>query len=60
VEAVLKWERPITVTKIRNFLGLAECYQRFIERFFTIVSLLTRLIWKIVEFEWIGECEVSF
>jgi len=60
VEAVLKWERPITVTEIQSFLGLAKCYQRFIERFFNIVSPLTRLIWKIVEFKWIGECEMSF
>ena len=48
------------MTEILSFLGLVECYQRFIKRFFTIVSLLTRLIWKRVEFEWIGECEVSF
>jgi hypothetical protein len=52
--------KTITVFEIQSFLGLAACYQRFIERFFIIVSLLTQLIWKRVEFEWIGECEVSF
>jgi len=33
VEAVLKWERPTLVIKIRSFLGLAGYYRRFIEGF---------------------------
>ncbi|XP_073262126.1 uncharacterized mitochondrial protein AtMg00860-like [Populus alba] len=46
VEAVLKWERPMDVTKIQSFLGLARHYRRFIEGFFTIVSPLTKLTRK--------------
>jgi len=30
VEAVLKWERPMNVTKTHNFLGLEGYYKRFI------------------------------
>jgi len=41
VEAVLRWERPTTITEIRSFLGLAGHYQRFIEGFSTIATLLT-------------------
>jgi hypothetical protein len=41
VEAVLKWERPTSVTKIHNFLGLAEYYWKFIDGFSLIVTPLT-------------------
>ena len=60
VEAVLKWEKPTTVTEIRSFLGLAGYYRRFIEGFSTIASPLTKLTRKEVRFNWSKECEESF
>jgi len=60
VEAVLKWEKPINVTEIRSFLGLAGYYMRFIEGFSTIASPLTKLTHKEVRFNWSKECEESF
>jgi hypothetical protein len=46
VEAVVRWERPTTVTKIRSFLGLAGYYRRFIEGFSMIATPLTQLTRK--------------
>jgi len=31
VEVVSKWERPMNVTEIQSFFGLAGYYRRFIE-----------------------------
>nr|KYP72694.1 Transposon Ty3-I Gag-Pol polyprotein [Cajanus cajan] len=60
VEAVLLWEPPKTVTKIRSFLGLAGYYRRFIEGFSKIAMPLTQLTKKGQLFEWTEKCENSF
>ncbi|XP_072074016.1 uncharacterized protein [Arachis hypogaea] len=60
VEAVMEWERPTTVTKVRSFLGLAGCYRRFIEGFSRIALPMTKLTRKEVPFVWTSECEESF
>jgi hypothetical protein len=60
VEAVLRWERPTTVTEVHSFLGLAGYYRRFIEGFLTIATPLTRLTRKNIRWEWSKECDESF
>ena len=60
VEAVVNWPQPKSVTEIRNFLGLARYYRRFVEGFSKIASALTRLTQKNFKFEWTHECEKSF
>ena len=60
VEAVSSWPRPTSVTEIRRFLGLAGYYGRFVQDFSKIVSALTRLTKKGVDFVWSEECEKSF
>ena len=60
VEVVMSWERPKSVFKICNFLGLAGYYKRFIEDFSWLVALMTRLTRKEVKFEWNDLCEREF
>ena len=60
VEAVMSWERPKSVFKIRSFLGLAGYYKRFIEDFSRLVALMMKLSRKEVKFEWNDLCERAF
>jgi len=60
VEAMIQWECPKSVTKIRSFVGLAGYYQRFIEGFSKIVAPLTQLTRKDHPFAWTDRCEESF
>jgi len=60
VEAVLKWEHPKSVTKIRSFVGLVGYYRRFIEGFSKMVAPLTQLTRKDQPFAWTDRCEESF
>ncbi|KAA0054814.1 reverse transcriptase [Cucumis melo var. makuwa] len=60
VEAIVNWERPISATKVRSFLGLAGYYRRFIEDFSRLALSLTALTRKNVKFEWSDKCEQSF
>jgi len=60
VEAVIKWESPNSVIEIRNFVGLAGYYMRFIKGFFKIVAPLTYLTRKDQPFAWTDRCEEIF
>ena len=57
VEAIMSWERPNSVFEIRNFLGLAGYYKRFIKDLSRLVAPMIRLTWKGVKFEWDNLCE---
>nr|GEV56479.1 reverse transcriptase domain-containing protein [Tanacetum cinerariifolium] len=46
IEAVKNWASPTTPTEIRQFLGLAGYYQRFIKDFSKITKSLTELTQK--------------
>ena len=60
VEVVMSWGRPNPVFEIRNFLGLAGYYRRFIEDFSRLTESMTRLTRKEVKFEWNDLCEKAF
>ncbi|KAJ9563825.1 hypothetical protein OSB04_008985 [Centaurea solstitialis] len=52
IEAIAKWETPKTPTEIRQFLGLAGYYRRFIEGLSRIAQPLTMLTQKDKKFDW--------
>nr|GEY00166.1 reverse transcriptase domain-containing protein [Tanacetum cinerariifolium] len=56
IESIKDWVSPKTPTKIRQFLGLAGYYQRFIDGFSKIVKSMTKLTQKGIKFDW-GEKE---
>ncbi|GJX60139.1 putative reverse transcriptase domain-containing protein [Tanacetum coccineum] len=56
IESIKDWASPKTPTEIRQFLGLASYYRRFIEGFSKIAKSMTKLTQKEVKFEW-GEKE---
>ncbi|KAJ9536443.1 hypothetical protein OSB04_un000378 [Centaurea solstitialis] len=60
IEAIKKWEAPKTPTKIRQFLGLAGYYRRFIANFSKIAQPLTTLTQKDKKFIWGEKQEEAF
>ena len=60
IKAVMNWERPISVTEIRSFLGLTSYYRRFIKEFSQISLPLTKLTGKDALLMWTMDCEKSF
>nr|GEX34712.1 putative reverse transcriptase domain-containing protein [Tanacetum cinerariifolium] len=56
IESIKDWASPKTPTEIRQFLGLAGYYRRFIEGFLKIAKSMTKLTQKGIKFDW-GEKE---
>nr|GEX35302.1 putative reverse transcriptase domain-containing protein [Tanacetum cinerariifolium] len=56
IESIKDWASPKTSTKIRQFIGLAGYYRRFIEGFSKIAKSMTKLTQKGIKFNW-GEKE---
>ncbi|GKA35010.1 putative reverse transcriptase domain-containing protein [Tanacetum coccineum] len=57
-DRVKNWASPTTPTEVRQFLGLAGYYQRFIEGFLKIAKSLTELTQKNKKYIW-GENQES-
>ncbi|GKC04011.1 putative reverse transcriptase domain-containing protein [Tanacetum coccineum] len=60
IASIKDWASPKTPTKIRQFLGLAGYYQRFIEGFSKIAKSMTKLTQKKVVFDWVDKQEAAF
>ena len=60
IEKVLSYPVPTDVTKVRQFLGLASYYRRFISGFARISHSLHALTRKDVAFVWSDDCNTAF
>ncbi|GJV23303.1 putative reverse transcriptase domain-containing protein, partial [Tanacetum coccineum] len=60
IEAIKNWATPTTPTEVRQFLGLAGYYRRFIEGFSLISKPLTKLTQKNKKYEWGKDEEEAF
>nr|GFA45116.1 reverse transcriptase domain-containing protein [Tanacetum cinerariifolium] len=56
IESINDWASPKMPTEIRQFLGLAGFYRRFIEGFLKITKSMMKLTYKGINFDW-GEKE---
>ena len=59
VSAVTDFPTPTSVTQVRQFVGLASYYRRFIEGFAKIAGPLHQLTKQNAEFKWTDECQVA-
>ncbi|GJT85559.1 putative reverse transcriptase domain-containing protein [Tanacetum coccineum] len=60
IESIKDWASPKLPTEIRQFVGLAGYYRRFIEGFSKIAKPMTKLTQKKVKFEWGDKQEAAF
>ncbi|GJS59194.1 putative reverse transcriptase domain-containing protein [Tanacetum coccineum] len=60
IESIKDWASSKSPTEIRQFLGLARYYRRFIEGFSKIAKPMTKLTQKKVKFEWGDKQETTF
>lgn len=58
--AVRNWPVPSTPSKVRQFLGFASYYRRFIKEFAAVAKPLTLLTQKSVSFEWSPAAQSAF
>ncbi|KAL0282098.1 UNVERIFIED_CONTAM: Retrovirus-related Pol polyprotein from transposon [Sesamum angustifolium] len=60
VKAILEWEPPKNVSKVRSFLGLAGYYRRFVKDFSVVAKPLTNLLKKNAPLNCNDKCAQSF
>nr|GEU63797.1 putative reverse transcriptase domain-containing protein [Tanacetum cinerariifolium] len=60
IVSIKDWASPKIAMEIRQFLGLAGYYHRFIEGFLKIAKSMTKLTQKKVKFDWGDKEEAAF
>src|SRR4030081_2637554 len=60
IEAVIAWPSPKNVTELQMFLGLANYYRQFVDKYTHIAAPLYDLIKKDIRWCWSKQCQTSF
>ncbi|XP_063050302.1 uncharacterized protein LOC134445147 [Engraulis encrasicolus] len=60
VQKVQEWPTPTSVQEVRQFVGLASYYRRFVQDFATVAGPLHALTKKYARFHWTAECQQAF
>ena len=60
IQVLVNLMPPTTQKEIRNFLGYAGYYRRFIENFSKIDQPLFKILARDVEFQWTNHCQNAF
>ena len=60
IQKVQDWPTPTSIQEVRQFIGLASYYRRFVEDFATIAEPLHNLTKKYARFQWTSECQEAF
>ena len=60
VEVVANWPRPKDEAEVRQFLGLASYYRKYIDKYADIATPLHLLTQKGIPFQWTQKSEESF
>ena len=60
VQVILDWPIPTSVTEVRQFLGLASYYRRYIRNFANDAAPLYSLTQAYMTFSWNENCTSAF
>ncbi|KRX59712.1 Retrovirus-related Pol polyprotein from transposon 17.6 [Trichinella sp. T9] len=60
IRAVKEWPTPCCPSEVRQFLGLASYYRRFIKNFSMVSTPLNALLRKGSHWKWTADCQTAF
>ncbi|KAL1254821.1 hypothetical protein QQF64_012882 [Cirrhinus molitorella] len=60
VRKICEWPQPMSVNEVRQFVGLASYYRRFVKDFATVAKPLHNLLRKHARFHWTSESQQAF
>ena len=60
IAKIIQWPVPKSVTEVRQFIGIASYYRRFVKDFAKVAQPLHTLLKKGEQFVWSSACQESF